>query len=56
MKKNVIAVLLSVVLAAGSIGTAPVLAAETNAQESVSVWEENGAEEETAQDLRFIFR
>ena len=56
MKKNVIAVLLSIVLAAGSIGTAPVLAAETNAQESVSVWEENGAEEETAQDLRFIFR
>ena len=50
MKKNVIAVLLSVVLAAGSIGTVPVLAAETNAQESVSVREEKEAEEGTAQD------
>ena len=44
MKKNVIAVLLSVVLAAGSIGTVPVLAAETNAQESVSVREEKGTD------------
>ena len=35
MKKNVIALLLSVVLAAGSIGTVPVLAAETAVQEEI---------------------
>ena len=36
MKKNVIALLLSVVLAAGSIGTVPALAAETAVQEETS--------------------
>ena len=36
MKKNVIALLLSVVLAAGSIGTVPAWAAETTVQEKTS--------------------
>lgn len=37
MKKNVIAMLLAVVMASGSIGTVPVMAAETNGQESMAV-------------------
>ena len=44
MKKNVIAVLLSIVLAAGSIGTAPVLAAETTAEETASLQPEESTE------------
>lgn len=40
MKKNAIALLLSIVLAAGSIGTALVFAAETTAEEAVAVEEE----------------
>ena len=44
MKKNVIAVLLSVVLATGSIGTAPVLAAEVTAEEAVSLQQEESTE------------
>ena len=36
MKKNVIALLLSVVLAVGNIGTVPVMAAETPAQDEIS--------------------
>ena len=50
MKKNVIAVLLSVVLAAGSIGTIPVLAAETTAEEAVVV-EDNSTEPEEAEEI-----
>ena len=37
MKKNVIALLLSIVLAAGNIGAAPVFAAETTAEGAVAV-------------------
>ena len=50
MKKNEIAVLLSVVLAAGSIGTIPVLAAETTAEEAV-VAEDNSTEPEEAEEI-----
>ena len=46
MKKNAIAVLLSFVLAAGSIGTAPVCAAETTAKEAANVEEAVDVEEE----------
>ena len=48
MKKNVIAIVLAVVMAAGSVGTVPALAAETTAQESVP------EEEETAEDTTEI--
>ena len=48
MKKNVIALLLSVVLAAGSIGATPVFAAEMTAEESVTVEEEASEEIEDA--------
>ena len=56
MKKNVITVLLSVVLAAGSIGTAPVLAAEAmangaTAEEAVSLQQEESLDvQEEASD------
>ena len=40
MKKNVIAFLLAVIMASGSIGTVPALAAETTAQEAVAVEKE----------------
>ena len=46
MKKNAIAVLLSFVLAAGSIGAAPVYAAETTAKEAANVEEAVDVEEE----------
>ena len=49
MKKNVIAMLLAVVMASGSIGTVPVMAAETTAQESVAV--EEAAEEATTETV-----
>ena len=48
MKKNVIALLLSLVLAAGSIGATPVFAAETTAEEAVAVEEEASEESEDA--------
>ena len=51
MKKNVIALLLSVVLAAGSIGTAPVFAAETTAEEAVAVEEEWSPEEAASEEI-----
>lgn len=49
MKKNLIALLLAVVMAAGSIGFVPVMAAETTAQEAELVQEETDetTEEET---------
>ena len=49
MKKNLIALLLAVVMAAGSIGSVSVMAAETTAQEAELVQEETDetAEEET---------
>ena len=37
MKKNMIALLLSIVMTVGSIGATPVLAAETTAEEAVAV-------------------
>ena len=46
MKKNIIALLLAVALASGSVGTTPVLAAETTAQETMAI-EEETIEEET---------
>ena len=50
MKKNLIALLLAVVMASSSVGVVPVVAAETNAPETVAVEEsvadgENAAEE-----------
>ena len=48
MKKNVIALLLSTILAAGSIGAAPVFAAEMTAEEAVTVEEEASEEIEDA--------
>ena len=47
MKKNVIALLLAVVLVSGNIGSVPALAAETTAEDTAAVEEENveGAEE-----------
>ena len=49
MKKNVIALLLAVVLASGSIGIVPAVAAEVNAQESEPGLEEaNATVEEVA--------
>ena len=55
MKKNAIALLLSVVLAAGCVGAAPVYAAETTAEEAVAVEEaavpEDVAEPETVEVL-----
>ena len=51
MKKNVIAALLSVVLAAGSIGTTPVFAAETTSEEAVAVEEEESLEEEASKEI-----
>ena len=51
MKKNVIALLLAVVMASGSIGTAPVMAAETTTQEAEQVQDEAevAVEEEEAE-------
>ena len=49
MKKNVIALLLAVVLASGSIGTVPAAAAEVNAQESEPGQEEADATAEEAE-------
>ena len=51
MRKNVIALLLSIVLAAGSIGTAPVYAAETTAEEAVAVEEEADPEEAVPEEI-----
>ena len=51
MKKNAIALLLSIALAAGSIGTAPVLAAETTSEEASAVEEEDGLEEEVPEAI-----
>ena len=47
MKKNVIALLLAVVLASGSIGAVPVAAAETTTQESE---QEQGEVDVTAEE------
>ena len=46
MRNKVIALMLSVAMAAGSIGTAPVLAAETTAEEAAAVEEESTEPEE----------
>ena len=51
MKKNAISLLLSIVLAAGSIGTAPVYAAETTAEEAVAVEEEESLEKEAYEKI-----
>ena len=48
MKKNVVALLLSVVLASGSLGGAPAMAAETVEQQTGEVQEE--AEEAVSED------
>ena len=50
MKNNLIALLLSIVLAAGSVVTAPAFAAETTAEEAVAVKEEKSLEEESLEE------
>ena len=61
MKKNVIALLLAVVMASGSIGAVPVMAAETTAQgseqaqyEPVATAEEEAESENEAEDSAIV--
>lgn len=51
MKKNVIALLLAVVMASGSVGAVPVLATETTAEEAVAVEEESVDEQKEAAEI-----
>ena len=44
MKKNVIALLMAIVMASGSIGSVPAFAAETPAEETVEIEEEKAKE------------